>query len=680
MVAATKKARSLQMDAIRRAGIEVLRPRSTKRIDRWIEENQYLPAETEGTSTRVDLKHWPFWRRFMEAVHDPEVERIIIPKSTQVGGTAMSMAILVALSELFPSPMMMVAPNQQAITEARDRAYGWAKACPVTRARVPRVKEWNGRYMDLGKCRIYLAYSGGRQTLRGRPCRLVYMSEVDVYRKNDSAGDAFDVAMERVKAFFRRKIIAESSPAGEDSTIIKAYELSNKLRWFGKCPCCGTLQPLRFFVFRTGELAGRGGVGGYRDKQGNLLEDDEARENAHYICVRGCTITQDRKAEFIEHGVWVAEGEKVSKCGKKIVGKPNRSNRVTGLHVWSIMSPKISFADLASAYIEKHHKGTIPEFWRDWLGLKYESPHKFPKWHILGNRLKGEHSRGTVPPAAWFLTAGADVQEDRVYWVVRAWGDGMTSWLIDWGILHRYGEAAGDTEDDVTIPTMSDLLQVPDAILNRQWPVAGGRSNPLGRKAMGVSLLNCDSNHRTMTVHDWWVELPPRIRRRVRLVRGDQNVNPTKLFRHSLVRKNTRDGRDYKGGGMHQWGIFVNVIKERLGHMFTAPRGGPGAFWLPKTIVFDGKEYLQQLVNEPPRIVINKDGRREVVRQAISHRIGVDFWDCEVYAMAGAEMIVRKFPGEPGWQASKWPKPADQEQTIYLPPSISGGSSVAVMR
>ena len=681
MVVATKEFREAQLDKIRQAGVEVLRPRSTKQIDRWCEKNIRLPQETEGTAAKFDLKHRPFWRRFFEAIHDPAVERIIIPKSTQVGGTAACSAALVALSELYPSPMMMVAPNQSAVVEMRDRIYGWAKACPVTTDRVPREKDWNSRYMDLGKCRVYLAYSGGRQTLRGRPCRLVYMTEVDVYRKGDKAGDAVSAARERVKAFWRRKILIESSPATDDSTVTKLYEQSNKLRWFGKCPCCGTLQPLRFFTYRTGELRGKGGVAGYRGSDGNLLEDDAARENAHYICIRGCKITQDMKARFIEDGCWVADGQKVDRTGKRIIGKPKRSNRITGLHIWSIMAPEISFADLASAYIEKYHDGNIPEFWTDWLGLKYESPHKFPKWHILGARLRGDYARGTVPSDAWFLTAGADVQEDRVYWVVRGWGDAGTSWLVDWGLLHRFGETAGDSDEDVTIPVATDINQLTEAVLKRQWPVVGKKTNPLGKSKMGVVLLNCDSNWRTPAAHDWWISLPPGLRRRVRLVRGDQNVNPSKLFRFNVVKQNTRTKKDYQGGGLHQWGIYVSAMKERLAAKFTAPRGLPGMFWLPNNVIAMGKDYLQQLVNEPRQIVINKDGRRVMKWVPVSNRIGVDYWDCEVYAMAGAEMIIRKFPGQPGWRANMWPKPTDAGPAVYLPSAtLAGGTNVAVMR
>ena len=385
---------------------------------------------------------------------------------------------------------------------------------------------------------------------------------------------------------------------------------------------------------------------------------------------------------ILEHdpgGCWVADGQKVDKSGKKIIGEPKRDKRITGLHLWTIMNPTISFADLASTYIEKYHEGAIPEFWTDTLGLKYEPPTKLPKWNILGKRLRSDHARGEVPQGAYFLTSGSDVQEDRVYWVVRGWGDNMTSWLVDWGVLHRYGETTGDDEDDVTVPMATDIAQLEQAILESTWPIAGGGTNPHGRTSLGVPLLNCDSNWRTAATHEWWMSLPPRLRRRVRLVRGDHKVDPRQLFRHNVVRKSTREGKEYKGGGMHQWGIYVNILKERLAAKFSAGPG-PGAFYLTRDVLIHGKEYLRQLVNEPRVITINKQGRREVKWQPISHRLGQDFWDCEVYAMAAAEMIVRKFPGQPGWQASKWPRPTQREPIAFIPPALASGRNVSVMR
>jgi phage terminase large subunit GpA-like protein len=46
---------------------------------------------------------------------------------------------------------------------------------------------------------------------------------------------------------------------------------------------------------------------------------------------------------------------------------------------------------------------------------------------------QGKHERGTVPEAVSFLTAGIDVQDGYFYWSVYGWGEGASSYLIDYG-------------------------------------------------------------------------------------------------------------------------------------------------------------------------------------------------------------------------------------------------------
>jgi phage terminase large subunit GpA-like protein len=75
----------------------------------------------------------------------------------------------------------------------------------------------------------------------------------------------------------------------------------------------------------------------------------------------------------------------------------------------------------------------------------------------------------------------------------------------------------------------------------------------------------------------------------------------------------------------------------------------------------DGEWYLKQVVNEPQVMERSKDGRTRVVWKERDRTVGHDFWDCEVYASAAAQMIVDGFPGGPGWDAARWPRSAGGE-------------------
>ena len=77
----------------------------------------------------------------------------------------------------------------------------------------------------------------------------------------------------------------------------------------------------------------------------------------------------------------------------------------------------------------------------------------------------------TVPEAGLFLTAGADVQTDRVEVEVVAWGRGKESWSVDYRVIE------GDT-------ARPDVWAKLDAVLARDWPHASGHT--LAIRVMGV--------------------------------------------------------------------------------------------------------------------------------------------------------------------------------------------------
>ena len=629
------------MNRIRETAAEAWQPREFPATPEWCEQNVVLPPDTEATPGPFDLDRRPYWREPLAMLDDPVVETITIKKATQLGGTVSLLAAALSRSVIAPAPGMVVTPDRDSSHEMRDRLYGIALETPATRGQVPPERLWNQRHVDLGTMRIYLAYSGSRQRMRGRPCKYVWMTEVDVYKRDKKAGAAIRAGRERVKAFYRSLILFESSPTDDDSEIAGLYDLSDQRKWNVKCPHCGRYQPLRFFCYAVGDHAGRGGIGSLKDAAGNWRDPEKARRDAHYVCLSGCRIDQQDKEAMMTSGVWVPKGRAVDQNGR-LVGRPARSKRNVGYELSSIVSDQVSFADMAAAYFEHRETGELPAFWNNWLGLKYTTRRPLPTWKELGRRLAYTHHRGTVPKDVWFLTGGADVQEDRVYFAVRGWGDRRTSWQIDWGVLDRHPEQEAEG-------LCSDLAQL-NAVLSRRYEVIDGR-NPLGKTRLRVRLLGVDANYRTADVHDW-VRSHGKTDR-LRTVRGDHKIDPRKeKFRRTLVERNVRTGQAYEGG-MELWGIFVSSYKAWLIDRFSFGRGKPGSWHLCADVIDQGADYLRQLVNEPKSVDVGPDGRTRFVFKPRSKTIGVDYWDCEVYAAALADMVV----GSMGWKASDWPRP-----------------------
>jgi phage terminase large subunit GpA-like protein len=95
-----------------------------------------------------------------------------------------------------------------------------------------------------------------------------------------------------------------------------------------------------------------------------------------------------------------------------------------------------------------------------------------------------------VPQDALFLTAGVDVQKDRVVYEVVGWGRGKTSWSVD------YGELPGDT---------SDLDRGPVAPARR---AARARVSARERRDDADRMLAVDSGYNTQTVYGWARKYP----------------------------------------------------------------------------------------------------------------------------------------------------------------------------
>ncbi|MBI5970837.1 MAG: phage terminase large subunit family protein [Deltaproteobacteria bacterium] len=67
--------------------------------------------------------------------------------------------------------------------------------------------------------------------------------------------------------------------------------------------------------------------------------------------------------------------------------------------------------------------------------------------------LKAPYRSGEIPEGVIILTAGVDVQKNRVYYAVRGWGAASESWLIENGGFY------GDTDQPDVWRQLSLILE-----------------------------------------------------------------------------------------------------------------------------------------------------------------------------------------------------------------------------
>ena len=629
------------------------RPAARPTRSQWCQQHIKLPAETGAQPGGFDLADHAYLREPLDAVDDPEVREIVFPGGTQIGKSTLLHAIALSQGEVDRAPMLFGGPDQSYAREQRRLIYRIADETPILKRRVPPERRRNDQWIDLEKCLVYLAWSGSRQRLSGRSCKIVLCSEVDGWKEVVTGGavdpkkqrrqSSIHLATQRTKAFWRSVVIYEGTPVGPSPVIWPLYRDSDRRTFRVPCPRCGHYQEIRFFPHKSGPRKDRGGVAGLQDKQGNWKTPDQARRDAYYVCeAKGCRITSDQKAAMIRRGVWCPDGCRVDRRGR-VIGTPKSPGRRRGYHVNSLYSATITFGDAAEEYLKvRDTTAGLQSFFNDWLGLPFEPRGSTPKWKDLGLRLAGSVPRGVVPRSAYFLVATADVQAHGCYWIVRGFGDRKTSWLIDFGYLSKDRKIRDEGTDEALA---SDLAKLGAQLLWKQWPVDG--QNPRGLSALRVRTLGVDRGYRQTDV-DRFVAAHPGDR--VIAVFGSPAITAGALYRPMKTSRDVRSGK-LADDGLSTWGIETNAYRNEISDRWFADRSQPGVWWLPSDILgtAGGEDFLRQVTAES-RQLENVHGRKVIRWKLISHDADNHYWDCEVYAAAIADMVVG---GQ--WDAATWP-------------------------
>jgi phage terminase large subunit GpA-like protein len=115
------------------------------------------------------------------------------------------------------------------------------------------------------------------------------------------------------------------------------------------------------------------------------------------------------------------------------------------------------------------------------LGETWMESGEAPDWRRLHDR-RERWAPGTVPQGGLILTAGADVQKDRIEVDVWAWGRGLESWLVEHVVIEGGPEHAASWD-----------------ALTALWPElahASGARLPIARLAI-------DTGYESSAVHAW---------------------------------------------------------------------------------------------------------------------------------------------------------------------------------
>ena len=104
-----------------------------------------------------------------------------------------------------------------------------------------------------------------------------------------------------------------------------------------------------------------------------------------------------------------------------------------GFHISSLYSPVgwFSWGDAAKQFEQAQKNSSLLQvFVNTVLGETWTMLGEAPDWKALYDR-REDLKTGIIPRGGLFLTAGADVQKDRIEVEIVAWGRGKESWSVD---------------------------------------------------------------------------------------------------------------------------------------------------------------------------------------------------------------------------------------------------------
>ena len=228
------------------------------------------------------------------------------------------------------------------------------------------------------------------------------------------------------------------------SRIEAAYEESDQRRYFVPCPICGEFQVLKFEQLRwpKGEP-----------------------EKAVYVCEHCGQEIQNHQKHVDAAARRMAGG----RGGRRQDGWASICRASTRRWAGSPgPTPR------SSSSRRRRTPTLLQVFINTVLGETWTLLGEAPDWQRLYDRREA-CKIGTVPRGGLFLTAGADVQKDRIEVEVVAWGRGKESWSVDYRVFE------GDTSRTAVWEKLT-------ALLSETYPAASGIELPIVQLAVDSGL------------------------------------------------------------------------------------------------------------------------------------------------------------------------------------------------
>jgi len=559
---------------------------------------RYIP-DKEGTGASLwDPRLTPYINGIQDALDDPEVGLVIVPKPARVGGTVAGENHLFKRMKFGPlTDVLWYLPSDSEVNAyVRRHVAPLFSLHPELKARIGQGKSDDTLKFKKVGGRLLEWLQLNDRTITGRDAGFI-------------AGDEIDAANSKLMSTFVDQVKTRGTTAGASfkgflcshmeggwgTGIARAWTESSRGIWYMPCPHCGLFSS-------PCPTAPKGMHMALHYERLSGLSDDDMLDRVEATTGLLCPHCWKKAAEtdkpaMLLKGVWVHEGQTIASDGT-ISGEP-RSKRVMGFWIHGTMSPWVKLGDLARRYVAalvlyertrtKKAQQRVKQVTTKGLGEVYEgagSGGRALDPVLLAERAgEGELTpEGLAPGWCLFVTAAVDVGGSKFDVLWRGWDlEGRSHVIKRRTIRQRMVRIGGRLEPRDIRPAerQDDWLVLEEEVLRPPIPIEGNEE--FGLPVAGVAIDTGDG-HVTWKAREFARQMArkgyhwgrgPKPWHRVRLIKGAKSAAAPELPVKPREVNVDEEGRKVSPSVL-EYDLGVHKLKELAVERLAEAEGGPG--------------------------------------------------------------------------------------------------------
>lgn len=591
---------------------EALKPPPNKTVDEWADTKRILPKSGANEAGQWRTTRVPYMREPMRCMSPQSpVQRITMKKGSQVSGTEGGcINPMLYYVDWEPCSILYLQKNLTDVEKfSKQRLAASIQAIPSIAAKIAGIKstKWSkGSSRESSDATLMKTFPGGALILGGAnsaaslasmPIRVLIGDEIDTYEGNvDGEGDPWKLAQKRTATFFQKKIIEVSTPRNKHTSRIHTSFLNGSQEYYNvPCPHCNELQTIEWSRIK--------GV----DAQGNAVEKFKGAVKICLVCEH-CGMFIDER-----HKTWMLAEENGARW---IARNPDGDPLHRSFHLNALYSPLgwYSWKDAVKDFLEASKPGKRNEM------IVWVNTVLGEVWDEKGRSIEAEELEkhktsyaAEVPGPVRVLTAGVDVQHDRLEVEIVGWANDRETYSIDYAIFR------GNTE------TNDSVWHALDEYLRRMWKHENG--NLYG---VACTMVDSSDGQRTKKVYNF---CKTRWQRRIFPVKGKEG------WGNGHIRRPKRANDD----GVWLTIAWVDEIKSTIYELMRLVERGPGFCHFPQDNPMYDEDYFKGLASEQLEDIVDKRKGTKRLGWVLKTGQRNEPLDCRVYAYAALALLSPNF-------------------------------------